>query len=155
MNISAPIHIYPTLALSCAQTPVIPKHSEESGTSNRSVIQAIKMLPDEIIDKDYGCGDPSRYVQPGDRALDLGSGSGKICYMAAHLTGPKSSVIGTDMNDDMLALARKYQPEMTENPVYRNQFIGILPNQEKQPVAWCAPPGTLRPASENKGAPGP
>jgi len=71
-------------------------------------------LPQEIIDKDYGCGDPSRYVQEGDIVLDLGSGSGKICYMAAQLVGDKGKVIGVDMNDDMLGLAKKYQAEMAE-----------------------------------------
>ncbi len=74
----------------------------------------LTLLPQEIIDKDYGCGDPSRYVRQGDVVLDLGSGSGKICYMAAQLTGPEGFVIGVDMNDAMLALARKYQPEMAE-----------------------------------------
>jgi arsenite methyltransferase len=72
----------------------------------------LKLLPQEIIDKDYGCGDPSRYVQEGDIVLDLGSGSGKICYMAAQLVGDTGKVIGVDMNDDMLGLARKYQAEM-------------------------------------------
>jgi ubiquinone/menaquinone biosynthesis C-methylase UbiE len=72
----------------------------------------LEMLPDEIISRDYGCGDPSRYVRRGDTVLDLGSGGGKICYMAAQLTGPEGQVIGVDMNDDMLALARKYQDEM-------------------------------------------
>ena len=74
----------------------------------------LKLLPQEIIDKDYGCGDPSRYVKEGDVVLDLGAGSGKICYMAAQLVGEHGKVIGIDMNDDMLALARKYQPEMAE-----------------------------------------
>jgi ubiquinone/menaquinone biosynthesis C-methylase UbiE len=72
----------------------------------------LAMLPDEIIEKDYGCGDPSRYVQQGDVVLDLGSGGGKVCYMAAQLVGQAGLVIGVDMNDDMLALARKYQHEM-------------------------------------------
>lgn len=72
----------------------------------------LRMLPAEIIEKDYGCGDPSRYVRPGDTVLDLGSGGGKICYMAAHLVGEAGQVIGVDINDDMLALARKFQPEM-------------------------------------------
>tara|TARA_R110001606_G_scaffold399222_2_gene582430 strand:- start:83061 stop:84191 length:1131 start_codon:yes stop_codon:yes gene_type:complete len=74
----------------------------------------LKLLPQEIIDKDYGCGDPSRYVREGDVVLDLGAGSGKICYMAAQLVGEHGKVIGIDMNDDMLALARKYQSEMAE-----------------------------------------
>ena len=69
-------------------------------------------LPEEIIAKDYGCGDPSRYVQAGDVVLDLGSGGGKICYLAAQLAGPEGQVIGVDMNDDMLGLARKYQADM-------------------------------------------
>ena len=74
----------------------------------------LAMLPDEIIERDYGCGDPSRYVQEGDVVLDLGSGGGKICYMAAQLTGNSGQVIGVDMNDDMLALARSYQDEMAQ-----------------------------------------
>lgn len=77
-------------------------------------VNLLKILPQEIIDKDYGCGDPSRYVQEGDCVLDLGSGGGKICYMAAQLVGEKGSVIGVDMTDEMLALARKYQAEMAE-----------------------------------------
>ncbi|XSG84453.1 MAG: methyltransferase domain-containing protein [Methylohalobius sp. ZOD2] len=76
--------------------------------------ELLTLLPQEIIDKDYGCGDPSRYVQPGDTVLDLGSGSGKICYMTAQLVGANGRVIGVDMNDAMLDLARKYQAEMAE-----------------------------------------
>lgn len=74
----------------------------------------LALLPKEIVEKDYGCGDPSRYVRAGDVVLDLGSGSGKICYMAAQLAGPTGFVIGVDMNDDMLALAGKYQAEMAD-----------------------------------------
>ena len=74
----------------------------------------LALLPDEIIAKDYGCGDPSRYVRRGDVVLDLGCGAGKICYIAAQQVGPEGQVIGIDMNDDMLALARKYQSEMAD-----------------------------------------
>ena len=72
----------------------------------------LAILPREIIERDYGCGDPSRYVHAGDTVLDLGSGGGKICYMAAQLVGARGRVIGIDMNDDMLELARKYQSAM-------------------------------------------
>lgn len=74
----------------------------------------LKLLPQEIIERDYGCGDPSRYVREGDVVLDLGSGGGKICYMAAQLVGEKGAVIGVDMTDDMLALARRHQSSMAE-----------------------------------------
>jgi ubiquinone/menaquinone biosynthesis C-methylase UbiE len=74
----------------------------------------LKMLPNEIIEKDYGCGDPSSYVQKGDTVLDLGSGGGKICYMAAQLVGNEGQVIGVDMNDDMLELANRHRAEMAE-----------------------------------------
>jgi len=74
----------------------------------------LKLLPQEIIDRDYGCGDPSRYVQAGDVVLDLGSGGGKICYMAAQIVGEKGAVIGVDMTDEMLELAKSYKSEMAE-----------------------------------------
>ncbi|MBF0627411.1 MAG: methyltransferase domain-containing protein [Magnetococcales bacterium] len=74
----------------------------------------LEKLPQEIIERDYGCGDPSRYVRSGDVVLDLGSGGGKICYMAAQLVGPTGRVIGVDMNDDMLALARRHQAGMAQ-----------------------------------------
>ena len=80
----------------------------------------LKMIPDEIIDKDYGCGDPSRHVAAGDVVVDLGSGGGKSCYIAAQVVGAEGRVIGVDMNDDMLALARKYQPEMVARLGYDN-----------------------------------
>lgn len=73
----------------------------------------LEMLPAEILERDYGCGDPSRYARAGNTVLDLGSGGGKVCYLAAQLVGPSGRVIGVDMNDDMLQLARKYQDEMS------------------------------------------
>lgn len=74
----------------------------------------LEVLPAELIERDYGCGDPSRYVQAGETVLDLGSGGGKICYIAAQIVGPDGAVIGVDINDEMLALARKYQQQISE-----------------------------------------
>lgn len=74
----------------------------------------LKILPKEILERDYGCGDPSRYVRTGDTVLDLGSGGGKICYIAAQLVGDSGHVIGVDMNTDMLSLANKHKAEMAE-----------------------------------------
>ena len=47
----------------------------------------LDVLPPEILERDYGCGDPSRFARPGDVVLDLGSGTGKICYMASQIVG--------------------------------------------------------------------
>jgi len=64
------------------------------------------VIPDEVIERDYGCGDPSRHVRSGDVVLDLGSGSGKACFIASQVVGSTGRVIGVDANDEMLALAR-------------------------------------------------
>ncbi|HSG71043.1 MAG TPA: methyltransferase domain-containing protein [Planctomycetaceae bacterium] len=82
--------------------------------------QFLKLLPQEILDRDYGCGDPSAFVREGDTVLDLGSGGGKICYIASQIVGPQGRVIGVDCNEEMLALARKYQSEMAEKIGYAN-----------------------------------
>lgn len=84
----------------------------------------LKVLPQEIIEKDYGCGDPSMYVKAGEVAIDLGSGAGKICYIMSQIVGEKGRVIGVDFNPPMLALARKYQSEIAEKIGYNNvQFV--------------------------------
>ena len=80
----------------------------------------VEAIPQEILEKDYGCGDPSRYVREGDTVLDLGSGGGKICYIAAQIAGPRGRVIGVDFNPDMLALAQKYQLEVAARLGYDN-----------------------------------
>ena len=72
----------------------------------------LEALPQEILDRDYGCGDPSAWVHPGDVVLDLGSGGGKICYIAAQIVGPTGRVIGVDKNEEMLALAERYKAEV-------------------------------------------
>ena len=80
----------------------------------------LDLLPQGIIDKDYGCGDPSLYVRPGDTVVDLGSGGGKSCYIAAQIVGASGHVIAIDITDEMLELAPRYQGEMAEKLGYRN-----------------------------------
>ncbi len=80
----------------------------------------LKVLPREILEKDYGCGDPSRHVYEGDTVVDLGSGAGKICYILAQKVGRGGRVIGVDFNDDMLSLARKHHPHITQSIGYDN-----------------------------------
>src|SRR5262245_39762667 len=69
----------------------------------------LEAIPREILERDYGCGDPSRYLRPGETVLDLGCGGGKSCFIASQIVGSTGRVVGVDMNDDMLALARRHQ----------------------------------------------
>jgi arsenite methyltransferase len=80
----------------------------------------LEAIPREIAERDYGCGDPSRYAEPGQTVLDLGSGSGKICYILAQRVGPEGRVIGVDFNDEMLSLARRHQPAISARLGYSN-----------------------------------
>ena len=80
----------------------------------------LKVLPDEIIERDYGCGDPSRFVRKGDTVVDLGAGGGKICYMASQLVGAEGRVIGVDATADMLALSRKHVDTVGERIGWKN-----------------------------------
>lgn len=80
----------------------------------------LKVIPGEILEKDYGCGDPSRHVRGGETVLDLGSGSGKACYIISQIVGPKGKVIGVDFNPPMVELARKHRQAIGEKLGYHN-----------------------------------
>ena len=80
----------------------------------------LKVIPREVIERDYGCGDPSRHLREGEVVLDLGSGTGKICFIAAQIVGPKGKVMGVDMTDEMLEVARRNTPIVAERLGYAN-----------------------------------
>lgn len=80
----------------------------------------LQIIPPEVIERDYGCGDPTRFVQPGDVVVDLGSGGGKLCFMMAQVVGPAGKVIGVDCNREMLALARKHREDVARSMGYAN-----------------------------------
>ncbi|HEV8185076.1 MAG TPA: methyltransferase domain-containing protein [Chthoniobacterales bacterium] len=82
--------------------------------------QYLEAIPQEVIERDYGCGDPSQYLRAGETVLDLGSGTGKICFIAAQVVGEKGSVIGVDMTDEMLSVARRNAPIVAERLGFAN-----------------------------------
>ena len=73
-----------------------------------------------MIERDYGCDNPSQYLRPGETLLDLGSGTGKICFITSQIVGPKGRVIGIDMTNDMLSLARRAAAKVATNIGYAN-----------------------------------
>ena len=80
----------------------------------------LKVIPQEVIERDYGCGDPSKYLRARETVLDLGSGTGKICFIAAQVVGAEGKVIGVDMTDEMLNVARTNAPIVAERIGYAN-----------------------------------
>jgi arsenite methyltransferase len=66
-------------------------------------------LPDSVTDASLGCGNPLAIadLRPGEVVLDLGSGGGIDCFLAAKKVGPEGRVIGLDMTPDMIRLARR------------------------------------------------
>jgi SAM-dependent methyltransferase len=80
----------------------------------------LSVIPQEVVERDYGCGDPTPYVSKGETVLDLGSGSGKLCYILAQVVGMRGRVIGVDCNREMLDLARRHQRHVAETLGYSN-----------------------------------
>jgi arsenite methyltransferase len=66
-------------------------------------------LPDTVTEASLGCGNPLAIadLRPGEVVLDLGSGGGIDCFLAAKKVGPEGQVIGLDMTTDMIKLARR------------------------------------------------
>ena len=84
----------------------------------------LKAIPQEVVERDYGCGDPTRWVRCGDRVLDLGSGSGKNACICAQVVGAEGSVTGVDRNTEMLQLSRSASAAVAAAIGYTNvQFI--------------------------------
>ena len=77
-------------------------------------------IPEEVLKISYGCGTPAglKTVSHGETVLDIGSGGGIDCFEASRLVGPTGHVIGIDMTDTMLAIARKHAPIVAANLGY-------------------------------------
>ena len=80
----------------------------------------LEAIPEEVVELDYGCGDPSQYLHEGETVLDLGSGTGKICFIASQVVGSEGRVIGVDLTDEMLEIARRNAPIVAKNVGHAN-----------------------------------
>jgi len=87
-------------------------------------------LPPEVSQLSLGCGDPITLasLRPGERVLDLGSGGGIDCFLAAQRVGPTGWVIGVDMTPSMIAKAERNQAKIgLTNVEFRLGQIEDLP----------------------------
>jgi arsenite methyltransferase len=72
------------------------------------VKRALSNIHDEVMERYYGCGIVAPEKLEGARILDLGSGSGRDVYALAQLVGPKGHVVGVDMTDEQIAVAKRH-----------------------------------------------
>jgi arsenite methyltransferase len=81
----------------------------------------LRQIHPTTISKYYGCGLtlPS-YDLTGCRVLDLGCGAGRDVYLASQLVGEKGSVVGVDMTDEQLEVAREFQSYHAEKFGFAN-----------------------------------
>ncbi len=94
-------------------------------------------IPEPILKVSYGCGTPVGLttVQPGETVLDIGSGGGIDCFEASRRVGAAGRVIGLDMTDEMLALARTHAPTVAGNLGYAESNVEFRKGQaESMPV---------------------
>jgi arsenite methyltransferase len=73
----------------------------------------LSRLPADAVQNSFGCGNPLAFagVQPGQVVLDIGSGAGIDCLIAAEKVGPTGRVIGLDMTPEMIERARRNAEE--------------------------------------------
>ena len=90
-------------------------------------------LPSSVTDLSLGCGDPVSLadLREGDTVLDLGSGGGIVCFLAAKRIGPAGHVIGVDMTPEMLERARANAVKLNAaNVEFRAGHIEALPVED-------------------------
>lgn len=71
----------------------------------------IRDLAPEIVERFYGCGSPIPSAIEGCTVLDLGCGTGRDAFLCSRLVGPRGQVIGIDMTDEQLQVARAHETQ--------------------------------------------
>lgn len=92
----------------------------------RDLRSLLKELHPEVKEKFYGCGSPIPPCLDGMTVLDLGCGSGRDCFILSRLAGDGGQVIGVDMTDEQLAVARRHVGYHTEKFGYARPNVRFL-----------------------------
>lgn len=97
-----------------------------SGAMNPRLKSALKNVHDEVLAKYYGCGGVEFDIVDGRRILDLGSGSGRDVYVLAQWVGADGFVVGVDMTDEQLEVARKHEEFHREKFGFNKSNVSFL-----------------------------
>ncbi len=126
----------------CCGTAEAPAAETSSWADKLYSAEELGTVPQEVSELSLGCGNPTALAElgAGEAVLDLGSGSGLDCFLAAQQVGPAGRVVGLDMSDDMLELARRNlakvgatnvefrKGEMEAMPLPETAFDAIISN---------------------------
>jgi len=101
-----------------------------SPESNLYPADLLTTVPSDVSSTSYGCGDPITLASltPGQTVLDLGSGAGLDCLLAAQKVGPEGRVIGVDMTPEMIERAQANVKRVNAmNVEFRQGYLEDLP----------------------------
>lgn len=90
-------------------------------------------LPDTAVESFAGVGSPFelRTLEKGEKVVDIGSGAGFDCFIAASQVGPGGQVVGIDMTEEMLAKSRATATAMgADNVEFRKGLIEEMPVED-------------------------
>jgi len=99
-------------------------------SSNLYPVDLLTTVPSDVAGTSYGCGDPITLasLKPGQTVLDLGSGAGLDCILAAQKVGETGRVIGVDMTPEMIERAQANVKRVKLNNVeFRHGYLENLP----------------------------
>jgi arsenite methyltransferase len=99
-------------------------------SSNLYPIDLLTTVPSDVASTSYGCGDPITLasLKPGQTVLDLGSGAGLDCILAAQKVGETGHVIGVDMTPEMIERAKTNAKRVNlKNVEFRHGYLESLP----------------------------
>jgi 2-polyprenyl-3-methyl-5-hydroxy-6-metoxy-1,4-benzoquinol methylase len=113
-----------------------------AGSPPKYIQDAINKINPEVVSKYYGCGlCLPQYPLEGAKILDLGCGAGRDVYIASQLVGPSGKVVGVDMTEEQLAVAKKHQEYHADkfgfsNVEFRQGYLEELSDLQLEPGSF-------------------
>ncbi|POI21606.1 hypothetical protein CIB84_014647 [Bambusicola thoracicus] len=114
----------------------------------KAVRDALQHVHEEVVARYYGCGLIIPECLESCRVLDLGSGSGRDCYLLSQLVGEQGHVTGIDMTEAQVEVAKKHIAYHMEKFGYQKpnvEFLqGYIENlgDDAAKNLWCPPPSS-------------